>query len=90
MAALAQAGFATLPSQAPFVLIETSPCGPASVRPALAAAGFAVRRGESFPGLGPTWIRVKVADPETAHAFVAALARLRQPSEPTTVEGTPR
>ena len=90
VAALAQAGFATLPSQAPFVLIETSPCGPASVRPALAAAGFAVRRGESFPGLGPTWIRVKVADPETAHAFVAALARLRQPSEPTTVEGTPR
>lgn len=76
VSALAAAGFATVPSVAPFVLIDTSPCGPGSVRPALAAAGFAVRRGESFPGLGPTWIRLKV--PEAPEAFVAALRALRR------------
>jgi cobyrinic acid a,c-diamide synthase len=74
---LAAAGFATLPSHAPFVLIDTSCCGPDSVRPALARAGFAVRRGESFPGLGPTWIRVKVPAAEVSTAFVSALAALR-------------
>ncbi|MFT3970718.1 MAG: cobyrinate a,c-diamide synthase [Micropruina sp.] len=77
VADLAQAGFPTVPSAAPFVLIDTSVCGPASVRPALAAAGFAVRRAESFPGLGPTWIRVRI--PETWDRFVSALARLRTP-----------
>lgn len=76
-ARLAAAGFPSLPSAAPFLLIDTSACGPASVRPALAAAGFAVRRAESFPGLAPHWIRVKVPEPDTADRFVAALARLR-------------
>ncbi len=74
VAALAAAGFGTVPSQAPFVLIDTSPCGPDSVRPALARAGFAVRRGESFPGLAPNWIRVRVPTPDVADRFVAALA----------------
>ncbi len=76
VSSLAAAGFPTLTSDAPFVLIDTAPCGPDSVRPALARAGFAVRRGESFPGLGPTWIRVKVPVPEVADAFVAALSAL--------------
>ncbi len=74
-AALADAGFGAVPSQAPFVLIDTSELGPESVRPRLAEAGFAVRRGESFPGLGPTWIRVKV--PDDPQSFVDALAALR-------------
>lgn len=74
-ARLAAAGFPSLPSAAPFLLVDTSACGVASVRPALAAAGFAVRRGESFPGLGPTWIRVKV--PDDPDAFVAALIACR-------------
>ncbi len=74
--ALAAAGFHTVPSAAPFVLIDTSPCGPESVRGRLAEAGFAVRRGESFPGLGPTWIRVRVPIPDVADAFVAALSAL--------------
>lgn len=76
VAALASAGFEALGSAAPFVLIDTSPCGPESVRLALAAAGYAVRRGESFPGLGPTWIRIKVPAPDVADAFVAALSGL--------------
>lgn len=77
VSALASAGFAVLGSEAPFVLIDTSPCGPGSVRTALAAAGYAVRRGESFPGLGPTWIRIRVPSPPVADAFVAALVGLR-------------
>jgi histidinol-phosphate aminotransferase len=35
--------------------------------------GFAVRRGDTFPGLGPDWIRVAVRDDDTTAAFVAAL-----------------
>ena len=75
--ALAAAGFATVRGNAPFVLIDTSPCGPESVRTRLAGAGFAVRRGESFPGLGPAWIRVKVPAQDVADTFVAALTQLR-------------
>lgn len=78
VAALAEAGFRTLPSAAPFVLIDTAVCGPGSVREALAAAGFAVRRGETFPGLGASWIRVKVPEPSIIEPFVAALAALRR------------
>jgi cobyrinic acid a,c-diamide synthase len=80
VAALSRAGFASVPSAAPFVLVDTSLCGPESVRPRLAEAGFAVRRGESFPGLGPTWIRVKVPEPAVADAFVAAMECLRSTS----------
>lgn len=78
IATLASAGFTALPSDAPFVLIDTSACGPQSVRAALIEAGFAVRRGESFPGLGPTWIRVKIPEPAITDRFVSALSSLRR------------
>ena len=64
---------------APFVLVDT---GDAGARDALAALGFAVRRGESFPGLGPQWIRLAVREPEISRAVADALAHLR--SERTT------
>ena len=35
--------------------------------------GFAVRRGDTFPGLGPEWIRVAVRDEQTSMSFVRAL-----------------
>jgi len=35
--------------------------------------GFAVRRGDTFPGLGPHWIRIAVRDEPTSAAFAAAL-----------------
>ena len=38
----------------------TQPARVAALRPA--GAGFAVRRGETFPGLGPDWIRIAVRD----------------------------
>ncbi|WP_404390570.1 Rv2231c family pyridoxal phosphate-dependent protein CobC [Humibacillus xanthopallidus] len=69
-------GLAPVPSRAPFVLVDTSALGPESAREALAALGFAVRRGESFPGLGPTWIRLAVRDPLTSRRVSGALGRL--------------
>jgi histidinol-phosphate aminotransferase len=35
--------------------------------------GFAVRRADTFPGLGPHWIRVAVRGEQTSTAFAAAL-----------------
>ena len=60
-------------SRAPFLLVDTSPIGPDSVRAALADQGLAVRRGETFPGLGPTWIRVAVRDPAVSRRLAEAL-----------------
>jgi len=56
---------------ASFVLLETPV---ADLRARLLRRGFAVRRGETFPGLGPTWIRVAVRDAETSGQFARALA----------------
>ncbi len=56
---------------ASFVLLHT-PDGLA-VRQSLRDAGFAVRRGDTFPGLGPDWLRIAVRDPATSDAFTAAL-----------------
>jgi histidinol-phosphate aminotransferase len=55
---------------ASFVLLDT---GVADVRARLLGHGFAVRRGETFPGLGPGWIRVAVRDAVTSDRFTAAL-----------------
>jgi histidinol-phosphate aminotransferase len=44
-------------------------------RKVLARNGFAVRRGDTFPGLDHSWIRVAVPRPDVAAAFVGALSR---------------
>ena len=44
------------------------------VRAALRDAGFAVRRGDTFPGLGPDWIRIAVRDRAVNQRFARALA----------------
>ena len=67
--------------RAPFVLLDTGsrrPRGqpPGWVRQELRDHGFAVRRGETFPGLGPDWIRVAVREPATTERFLAALAEV--------------
>ncbi|WP_420037839.1 Rv2231c family pyridoxal phosphate-dependent protein CobC [Streptomyces sp. cg28] len=59
------------PAQAPFLLVRVPDA--AGVRERLRAAGFAVRRGDTFPGLGRDWVRVAVRDRRTSAAFVAAL-----------------
>ena len=65
---------------APFVLVDTTPLRdgrePGWVRLALRQRGFAVRRGDTFPGLGPDWIRIAVRDAETSRRLVEALASL--------------
>jgi cobyrinic acid a,c-diamide synthase len=66
--------------RAPFVLVDTrttqSDRPPGWVRRALRDRGFAVRRGETFPGLGPDWIRIAVRDPAMSDRFLAALGRV--------------
>ncbi|MFC0006823.1 Rv2231c family pyridoxal phosphate-dependent protein CobC [Micromonospora siamensis] len=55
-----------------FVLIHLP--GAARVREILRERGWAVRRGDTFPGLGPDWLRLAVRDRATTDAFVEALA----------------
>lgn len=60
-----------------FVLIQiTVPAGGEAVRRALRERGFAVRRGATFPGLGPDHLRVAVRDRSTTDAFLAALGEV--------------
>ncbi|MFF4877627.1 Rv2231c family pyridoxal phosphate-dependent protein CobC [Micromonospora sp. NPDC000668] len=54
-----------------FVLLHLP--GATRVREALRDRGWAVRRGDTFPGLGPDWLRVAVRDRSTTDAFVAVL-----------------
>lgn len=56
---LRRVGIEYVESRAPFVLARPG----AQVRAALRARGIAVRRGDTFPGLGPEWIRI-AARPE--------------------------
>jgi histidinol-phosphate aminotransferase len=55
-----------------FVLVRMAGAGP--VRRRLRERGFAVRRGDTFPGLGADWLRVAVRDQGTSELFLAALA----------------
>ncbi|WP_059009431.1 Rv2231c family pyridoxal phosphate-dependent protein CobC [Streptomyces specialis] len=63
---------ATAASAGPFVLVH-HPRG-AALRLRLRERGYAVRRGDTFPGLGPGWLRLAVRDRTTTDALVAALA----------------
>jgi histidinol-phosphate aminotransferase len=57
-----------------FVLIHVD--GGDRVRAGLRAAGFAVRRGDTFPGLGVDWLRVAVRETSVSEAFTDALAMI--------------
>lgn len=59
------------PAEGPFVLVRVP--GAAGVRERLRGRGFAVRRGDTFPGLGPDWIRVAVRSRATSNTFLTAL-----------------
>jgi histidinol-phosphate aminotransferase len=54
-----------------FVLIQLPEAD--KVRKRLRDRGYAVRRGDTFPGLGPDWLRVAVRDTATTDAFVDTL-----------------
>lgn len=64
---------ATPEPQGPFLLVGHPRA--ADVRARLRELGFAVRRGDTFPGLGQGWFRTAVRDPETTDRFVTALGR---------------
>jgi cobyrinic acid a,c-diamide synthase len=81
VALLTDVGVPPVPApQAPFLLVDTSPLRggrhPGWVRQRLRQLGFAVRRGESFPGLGHDWIRIAVRDAETSRRLAQALFTL--------------
>ncbi len=60
------------PARAPFVLVRMA--GADAVRERLRERGFAVRRGDTFPGLGCEWLRIAVRDRATTDGFLRALA----------------
>ncbi|MFE2939870.1 Rv2231c family pyridoxal phosphate-dependent protein CobC [Streptomyces sp. NPDC059255] len=55
----------------PFVLIAMDRAD--AVRARLRTLGFAARRGDTFPGLGPRWLRLAVRDRTTTNRFLQAL-----------------
>ena len=78
----------TLPARAraraPFVLVHTE--GADKLRLRLREEhGFAVRRADTFPGLGPEWLRIAVRERAVTDALVAAwssvTAAARRPGE---------
>ncbi|WCD85764.1 putative aminotransferase [Streptomyces xanthophaeus] len=58
-------------AQGPFVLIQVA--GAAEVRVRLRALGFAVRRGDTFPGLDRSWLRLAVRDRATTGRLLQAM-----------------
>jgi histidinol-phosphate/aromatic aminotransferase/cobyric acid decarboxylase-like protein len=69
--ALDDLGIEYVASAAPYVLAR---CG-AGTRDRLRAAGIAVRRCDTFPGLDDSWVRIAVRPPETTAPLIAALRR---------------
>ncbi|MEV0635516.1 Rv2231c family pyridoxal phosphate-dependent protein CobC [Streptomyces sp. NPDC050619] len=59
------------PAEGPFVLVRLPRA--AAVRRHLRDLGFAVRRGDTFPGLGEEWLRLAVRDRATVNSFLQAL-----------------
>jgi histidinol-phosphate aminotransferase len=71
-AALHAAGLEPVPDPAaPFVLARHPAA--ARLRERLRERGYAVRRGDTFPGLGPDWIRVAARDPEAVDGLARAM-----------------
>ncbi|GAA0946660.1 Rv2231c family pyridoxal phosphate-dependent protein CobC [Actinocorallia libanotica] len=59
----------------------------AGVREALRERGIAVRRGDTFPGLGHEWIRIAVRDAAATARLTAALRDLSVSSDIVTISG---
>jgi histidinol-phosphate aminotransferase len=68
----AVAGLEVLPGVAPYLLVR----GPVGLRERLRERGIAVRRADTFPGLGPEYVRIAVRPPEQAAVLVEALREL--------------
>ena len=66
---LTDLGIRHVPSSASFVLAEVGP----GMHAALRARGIAVRRADTFPGLGPEWVRIAVRPPGLTDRLAAAI-----------------
>ena len=55
-------------ARGPFVLVRVE--GAAAIRAALRERGYAVRRGDTFPGLGPDWLRIAVRPEAVTDGFL--------------------
>lgn len=66
-------GIDVLPGRAPYLLLRLPAGRGAPVRAALREVGIAVRRGDTFPGLGPDHIRVAVRPADQVARLAAAL-----------------
>ncbi|WP_038951793.1 cobyrinate a,c-diamide synthase [Aeromicrobium massiliense] len=66
---LAELGVEVVPSEAPFVLARLGSGGHARLR----AAGVAVRRADTFPGLDDTWARLAVREPAATRHLLTTL-----------------
>ncbi|GGY36698.1 Rv2231c family pyridoxal phosphate-dependent protein CobC [Streptomyces djakartensis] len=74
LAGFAPAGLRVVePAEGPFVLVRLPHA--AAVRRRLRDLGFAVRRGDTFPGLDEEWLRLAVRDRRTTDGFLRALRR---------------
>jgi histidinol-phosphate aminotransferase len=71
-------GVTVLPSRASYLLLRLPAGHGERVRTALRAAGIAVRRGDTFPGLGPDHLRVAVRPAPQVALLVDALAAALQ------------
>ncbi|GGS73154.1 Rv2231c family pyridoxal phosphate-dependent protein CobC [Streptomyces violaceus] len=61
------------PAEGPFLLVRLPHA--AAVRRRLRDLGYAVRRGDTFPGLDEEWLRLAVRDRTTTDGFLRALER---------------
>jgi histidinol-phosphate aminotransferase len=64
----------TVPGEPASAFVPVRLAGADRVRLVLRDRGYAVRRGDTFPGLGPDWLRVAVRDTATTDGFVSALS----------------
>nr|WP_309649069.1 Rv2231c family pyridoxal phosphate-dependent protein CobC [Nocardioides sp.] len=62
-------GIPFVTSRAPFVLVHVGD----GVHARLRTAGWAVRRADTFPGLGPEWVRISVRAPAVTQRLLDAL-----------------
>jgi histidinol-phosphate aminotransferase len=74
VAGLAEAGLGVVGEPAgPFVLVHHPHA--ARLRDGLRRRGFALRQGDTFPGLGPQWLRIAAREPAMTGALLVALAK---------------
>ncbi len=79
LAGLRSLGLSPVESQTSFVLVEVG----TGVREVMRGRGYALRRGDTFPGLGAQWVRIAVRDPQTIDGMLRELATVLTAEERT-------